>query len=193
MQKSFSIDGIEYNSFNDIGNYIYKILKPIVDVNRTIIFLCVGSDRCTGDSLGPLVGYHLKHIKRKNIYVYGSLEYPVHSQNLQDTIDKIYNNFNNPYIIAIDASLGSFNNIGKIFIENKPLCPGLALDKGLPSVGDLSITGIVNVSGKFEFMVLQNTRLYTVNALAETIAKGISYSIDKLSDNDIDVIQNFKS
>ena len=42
-------------------------------------------------------------------------------------------------------------------------------------------------------MVLQNTRLYTVNALAETIAKGISYSIDKLSDNDIDVIQNFKS
>ncbi|MEG1004041.1 spore protease YyaC [Clostridium sp.] len=193
MKKVFSVDGIEDNSFNDIGNHIYDSLKPIFDDNRIVIFLCIGSDRCTGDSLGPLVGHHLKHIKSKKIHVYGSLEYPVHSQNLQETLDKIKDNFNDPYIIAIDASLGSFHNIGKIFIENTPLFPGLALDKNLPPVGDLSITGIVNVSGKFEFMVLQNTRLYTVNTIAENIAKGISYSINKLLCSDINLTQGFRS
>ncbi|MNI74428.1 hypothetical protein D3C76_1435500 [compost metagenome] len=51
--------------------------------------------------------------------------------------------------------------------------PGLAVNKDLPAVGDLSITGIVNISGNFEFMVLQNTRLFTVMTLADTISKGI--------------------
>ncbi|NLL31321.1 MAG: DUF1256 domain-containing protein, partial [Clostridiales bacterium] len=31
----------------------------------------------------------------------------------------------------------------------------------------------VNISGKFEFLVLQNTRLYVVMNLAEVIYKGI--------------------
>lgn len=184
MDNFFSIDGIENNSFSEIGEYLYNNLKPILDNGRTIIFLCIGSDRSTGDSLGPLVGHNIKEFKNKNIYVYGSLYYPVHSQNLESILKKINDSFENPYIVAIDASLGSFQNVGKVFIENKPLFPGLALNKNLPSVGDLSITGVVNVSGKLEFMVLQNTRLYTVVTLAEFIAKGISYSIDKLIDND---------
>lgn len=184
MNNFFSIDGIENNSFSEIGEYLYNNLKPILDNGRTIIFLCIGSDRSTGDSLGPLVGHNIKEFKNKNIYVYGSLYYPVHSQNLENILKKINDSFENPYIVAIDASLGSFQNVGKVFIENKPLFPGLALNKNLPSVGDLSITGVVNVSGKLEFMVLQNTRLYTVVTLAEFIAKGISYSIDKLIDND---------
>ena len=57
----------------------------------------------------------------------------------------------NPYIIAIDSCLGSLNNIGKIFIKNSPLLPGLALNKELPPVGEMSITGIVNISGNLNF------------------------------------------
>ena len=53
------------------------------------------------------------------------------------------------------------------------------MNKDLPSVGDLSITGIVNISGTLEFMVLQNTRLYTVMQLADTISKGIYHSVIK--------------
>jgi putative sporulation protein YyaC len=70
-------------------------------------------------------------------------------------------------------------NVGKIFIESKPLFPGSALDKDLPKIGDLSITGIVNISGALEFMVLQNTRLYTVMKLADVISNGIYHSILK--------------
>lgn len=182
MEDVFSIDSLISNSYLDIKNYLYDNLKDIVLENRTIIFLCIGTDRCTGDSLGPLVGYHLKScIPKGNFYIYGTLESPVHSKNLEIVIDKIYSNFKNPYIVAIDASLGSVKNIGKVFISKKPLQPGLALNKNLPSVGDVSITGVVNIGGNFEFLVLQNTRLYVVMSLVETIYRGIFHFILKIS------------
>lgn len=180
MSNIFSFNAIESNSFNEFGEHLYDILKPILDSNRNIIFLCIGSDKSTGDSLGPLVGYNINNFDNDSIYIYGSLYSPVHSQNLLNTLEDIKNSFENPYIVAIDASLGSFQNVGKVFIEDTPLLPGLALDKKLPAVGDLSITGVVNISGDSKFMVLQTTRLYTVFTLAEFISKGISYSIDKL-------------
>ena len=75
-------------------------------------------------------------------------------------INHVNKKFDNPYIIAVDACLGHLQNIGKVFIQDKPLKPGSAVNKDLPLVGDLSITGIVNISGSLEFMVLQNTRLF---------------------------------
>ncbi len=55
MSNIFSFNAIESNSFNEFGEHLYDILKPILDSNRNIIFLCIGSDKSTGDSLGPLV------------------------------------------------------------------------------------------------------------------------------------------
>lgn len=103
-------------------------------------------------------------------------------KNIVSKLNEINFNFINPYIIAIDSCLGSINNIGKVFIQKKPLLPGLALNKNLPAVGDMSITGIVNVSGGFDFLVLQNTRLYTVMNLADSISRGIYYFILKSLD-----------
>jgi putative sporulation protein YyaC len=158
-------------------------LQPILYDHRAIIFVCIGSDRSTGDSLGPLVGYKLKYLSKNNIYVYGTLENPIHAKNIVNTLDEINSDFKNPYIVAIDSCLGSLNNIGKVFIQKKPLLPGLALNKQLPGVGEMSITGIVNISGSFEFLVLQNTRLNTVMNLADSISKGIYYFILKSLDN----------
>ena len=158
-----------------ISQYIFPIAKS----SRPIIILCIGTDRSTGDSLGPLVGNKLSFLIRNKIHIYGSLKCPVHAKNLCETIDEINSLYPNPYIIAIDACLGSLQNVGKIIVEEKPLSPGAALNKDLPKVGDLSITGVVNISGAFEFMVLQNTRLYTVMTLADAISKGLYHSILK--------------
>jgi len=158
-----------------ISQYIFPITKCV----RPIVVLCIGTDRSTGDSLGPLVGNKLKFLVRNKVHIYGTLECPVHAKNLRETIDEINYSYTNPYIIAIDASLGSLQNIGKIIVEEKPLSPGAAMNKDLPKVGDLSITGVVNISGAFEFMVLQNTRLYTVMMLADAISKGLYHSILK--------------
>ncbi|MGG7179204.1 spore protease YyaC [Clostridium paraputrificum] len=179
MDNCFSVDSTSHNSYEAIRDYLYKELKPIVKSNRSIIFLCIGTDRSTGDSLGPLIGYKLQCIKRKNFYIYGTLENPIHSKNLLTIMNRIHENFDDPYIIGIDACLGSFNNIGKVFIDHKPVLPGLAVSKDLPPIGEMSITGIVNISGSFEFMVLQNTRLYTVMSLADSISNGIYHFILK--------------
>ena len=49
------------------------IIKTSKDSRQETIILCVGSDRSTGDSLGPIVGYKLKKHMQGNFYVYGDL------------------------------------------------------------------------------------------------------------------------
>jgi len=179
MDNLFTIDSTTHDSYSEIRDYLFIKLKPILKSNRNIIFICIGTDRTTGDSLGPLIGYKLRFLKNNNIHIYGSLENPIHSNNLLDILAKIKSTYNDPYIIAVDASLSSFQNVGKIFIENKPLLPSLALGKNLPPIGDMTITGIVNISGNSEFMILQNTRLCTVMSLADSIANGIYHFVLK--------------
>ena len=107
MENCFSVDSFSPTANSEIGEYLYKKLSSMVIDNRPIIFLCIGTDRATGDSLGPLIGYKLKNLKHKNIHIYGSLESPIHSINLKSILDKINDNFINPFIIVIDASLGN--------------------------------------------------------------------------------------
>ncbi|MGV8982479.1 spore protease YyaC [Clostridium sp.] len=179
MVDKVIIDSMSRDCTFKLRDIISQYIFPIAKCERPIVVLCIGTDRSTGDSLGPLVGNKLKFLVRNKIHIYGSLECPVHAKNLCETIDEINYSYTNPYIIAIDACLGSLQNVGKIIIEEKPLCPGAALNKDLPKVGDLSITGVVNISGAFEFMVLQNTRLYTVMMLADAISNGLYHSVLK--------------
>ena len=51
---------------------------------RGIVFLCIGTDRSTGDSLGPLIGYKLNQMKISKATVFGTLERPVHAMNLEN-------------------------------------------------------------------------------------------------------------
>ncbi|MBL4930498.1 spore protease YyaC [Clostridium paridis] len=195
--NSLVCDSTSSSSILQIRDFLYTELTPVIRSKRTIVIICIGTDRSTGDSLGPLVGYKLKCLVRKNLIIYGDLEEPIHAKNLVTTLESIKSQHNNPYIVAIDASLGKLQNVGNIYIEKKPLFPGMALNKGLPSVGDLSITGIVNISGNFEFMVLQNTRLFTVMTIADTISKGIyHFAIKSLGGKNSsldDVLNNISS
>ena len=140
---------------------------------RPIIFVCIGTDRSTGDSLGPLVGSILEEKQLQSFYVYGTLDEPIHAVNLADKLKEIQTLHVNPYIIGIDACLGRIKNVGIIQVGNGPVKPGAGVNKELPAVGDIHITGIVNVSGFMEFFVLQNTRLNLVMRMAKTIALGI--------------------
>lgn len=145
--------------------------------NREVIILCIGSDRSTGDSLGPLVGHELSKYHLNNISIYGTLEDPVHAANLSDKLKLINDKHVYPFIIAIDASLGTMEHIGFVTIGRGPLRPGLGVSKKLPSVGDIHITGIVNFSGMMESLLLQTTRLSKVMTLAEIISRGIIFSL----------------
>lgn len=147
--------------------------------NKDIIILCIGTDRSTGDSLGPLVGHKLYPILKnfKRVHLIGTLDNPIHALNLESNINRIYEDYKNPFVIAIDSSLGVQNKVGYLSIKNSPLKPGSGVNKVLPEIGDISITGIVNIGGMMEFMVLQNTRLSLVMNMAEVISKSIYLSL----------------
>jgi putative sporulation protein YyaC len=140
-------------------------LRKWTPLDKEILFVCVGTDRSTGDSLGPLVGTMLQ---KKGIPAIGTLDNPVHAMNLVETIESLPKD---KFIIAIDAALGQLSSVGKIKVEQGALSPGAGVNKELPEIGDMSITGIVNVGGFMEYFVLQGTRLSLVMKLAEEITK----------------------
>lgn len=140
---------------------------------KEIVIVCIGTDRSTGDCLGPLVGTALSEHNSPFFHLYGTLEDPVHAMNLQDTLTMIYSKHRDPYIIGIDACLGQASSVGCIQVASGPLKPGAGVNKELPPVGDIHLTGIVNVGGFMEYFVLQNTRLSLVVRMSNIIAHSL--------------------
>lgn len=173
------------HSAYEFGKQLFALVKDCMYYHRTIIFLCIGSDRATGDCLGPIIGYKLSNQPYFKYTIYGTLQNPVHAKNLAETIHTIHETYHDPCIIAIDASLGKSNHIGYITVGEGSLKPGAGVEKDLPHVGDIFITGIVNFSGLLDQMLLQTTRLNVVMNLADFICLGInycSYHLDKLAE-----------
>jgi len=140
-----------------------------------VIIVCVGTDRSTGDAFGPIIGSKLTSMGIPDgVHVYGTLDEPVHAVNLSSTLDLIANRHKSKVTtIAIDACLGSFENVGQIILESGPLRPGAGVKKALPPFGDYTLTGVVNVSGFMEYFVLQNTRLGIVMRMTEIVLEAL--------------------
>lgn len=163
----------------DIAKTLSNQIMPWFPLKTTdYIAVFIGTDRSTGDALGPLAGTYFEEMRPRNLHVYGTVHNPVHAVNLKESLCSIYKNHDKPYLIAIDACLGKSSSVGSIIAENKPLKPGLALNKQLPQVGNMNITGVVNVSGFMEQTVLQNTRLSLVMDMALEVA-GILKQVDR--------------
>lgn len=160
----------EAGSIESISSRLAGALQQVFN-DQPVVIVCVGTDRSTGDALGPLVGSHLKKLNLEGLHLYGTLEHPVHAMNLKETLSTIYQDFNNPFIIGVDACLGQLSSVGCIQIGDGPVKPGAGVNKELPPVGNMHITGIVNVGGFMEYFVLQNTRLSLVMTMAEVIAQ----------------------
>ena len=167
-----------YNSLHGdapelLSHQLSQFISPEILGSRQIVILCIGSDRSTGDSLGPLIGYKLSKHTLNNVSIHGTLSSPVHAANLEYTIELINEQYDNPYIIAIDASLGKKDHIGCVTLGTGALKPGLGVKKRLPEVGNIHITGIVDFSGMMDTVLLQTTRLCTIMTLADVISKAI--------------------
>lgn len=177
MNGILYFDSQDISSCNRFGQALAELLACHRSPNSPLVFLCIGSDRATGDSLGPLIGYKLSGLPARDFLVYGTLAQPVHAKNLAGVVREIYDSHANPYLIAIDASLGTQAHIGYYTLGTGSLKPGAGVGKKLLCVGDAHITGIVNMAGLVDKMLLQTTRLHTVMSLADKIALGIRYGI----------------
>ena len=170
----------------EIENFALQLYSMIGEEMETgkwrgVLFLCIGTDRSTGDSLGPLIGYKLKGRRMRNAKVIGTLEKPVHAMNLEEYLNLVKIKYPDYLTVAVDASVGNTEHIGYVTLGKGPLKPGLGVSKELMEVGDLFITGIVGSCGSHDPIMLQSIRLSVVMRLADCISESI-YFVEKLWD-----------
>jgi putative sporulation protein YyaC len=156
-----------------IGSFLGRLLYGLdPEQIRPLVLVAIGTDRLTGDSLGPLVGSRARELA-PGLPIYGTLDEPVHAVNLAATLKEIDQAHREPLVVAVDACLGQPRNVGTVSVGRGPLHPGTGVHKDLPLVGEIFISGVVNVGGFMEFLVLQNTRLCLVMQLADCIAQAL--------------------
>ncbi len=146
---------------------------------RQRLVICIGSDRSTGDSLGPLVGAYLKQLLLPRTMIWGTLADPVHALNLEEYAQRIESDESQPLVIAVDASLGRPGSVGLIEVGRGPLIPGAGVNKKLPPVGHIYLSGIVNLGGFMEQMVLQSTRLFHVLEIAMVMSRSLQHALSR--------------
>lgn len=123
---------------------IHALNNLLVGIEPEPTFICIGSDRHILDCFGPLTGTMLLALA-PDLPIYGTLNKPLHAQNLLRGMKEARQNHIGKTLVAIDASVGNEEEIGLIQLRPGGLVPGKAFAKNLPTVGQFAITGVVDV------------------------------------------------
>lgn len=167
----------------------YEIANFLKDyISEDTIIVCIGTDRCIGDCLGPLVGTFLKD-SFFPFPVFGTISDPIHALNIDKKLTEIKTKHPNGVIIGIDACLGDSENIGEIQARDYPIHPGKGVGKSLPDVGKASVIGIVDSSDSSELFTNRNIRLDLIMKLSKVITHSIIHSYYLYSKNKTNISQ----
>lgn len=161
-------------AYYEIANFI----KDYICVNTVIV--CIGTDKCIGDCLGPMVGTFLKE-SFFPLPVYGTISTPIHALNIDSKLKEIKQKHPNATIIGIDACLGETKSIGEIHVRDYCIHPGKGVGKSLPQVGEASIIGIIDSSDNADFFTSRSIRLHLVMEMSKVISHALicSYRLKK--------------
>ena len=145
-----------------------------------LVFVCIGTPRIIGDSVGPRVGSMLKKAGVQ-AFVYGTLEKPITALNLHLYRKMIATYHRSDIVVAIDATMGDIADIGSVKLTDGGLRPAGAFRNRSAKLGDIGIMAIVGE--KEGDMLLQlkvadeqfaATLAEDVCRIAETAAAGIA-------------------
>lgn len=185
----------------NFSNNLFEMMCKYPDSLHSIAILCIGTDKVTGDSLGPFVGHQIrKQLASLNgtrekaflpdIRIFGTLKNPVHAVNLEETLETIKKDykkkgidFESCLLVVVDASLGYPNHLGCVTLTNQPLTPGEGVNKKLPQVGQISVTGIIGEARNSSYksqLSLRHTKLSDLMELADFISDGIMDCLKRL-------------
>ncbi|GAB6927217.1 hypothetical protein JCM10914A_12000 [Paenibacillus sp. JCM 10914] len=151
-------------SSQELGNFFRDIATR--HILNNLVFVCIGTDRSTGDALGPLTGSKL--LEYGFPHVIGSLPEPCDAFNFESRLSGISEQ---QTLIAIDACLGQPSSVGYYFTSEGPLTPAQSVGGKLPPIGDYSVAAVVNTMGPKAYWTLQVTSLHQVMRMADQIAR----------------------
>lgn len=168
--------GISYNNRLAPLFIRQKLYSLIPQGTEHIYVIGIGSNRISGDSLGPFVGTLLKNSYPDHLTLLGDLQSPLDAITLVPALAPITFK-KNSFIIGVDSVLGSEEMVNSIVVKDGPVVPGIGLGNSLPPIGDCSITGVVLENDPALKESLLCTDLHFVYTMATAIAKGISLTV----------------
>lgn len=142
---------------------------------KETVVICIGSDKVSGDMLGPLVGSSLREKYHLPYPVYGAVGESVNGINLEEYLEMISVRHGESRIIAVDAALGKGEDVGRIRLKKGGIKAGGALDRAGEKVGDVGIVGVVaeERDPKDVYAALLGVPFSLVEELAKRIAEMI--------------------
>jgi len=145
-----------------------------MDISQTVV-VCIGSDKVSGDMLGPLVGSSLREEYGLGCPVYGAVGESVNGRNLAEYLAMLRDRHPAASVIAVDAALGKADDVGTIRLKRGGIRAGGAMEKPHGRVGDVGIVGVVAEERAPEevYAALLAVPYDFVAALAERIAEMI--------------------
>lgn len=158
--------------------FVNDLKSKMNNKDKVIIFLCIGTNKVTGDSLGPIVGTNLQKMLKgnKRIKVFGNMNNPINALNIKENIDYINKMYMDKYIIVIDSAVSDKNLIGEIFITRNKTILGNGINNKISEIGDISIKCSVckdEYSSVNNFKSLQNVPKRFIKNLANIVSIGI--------------------
>ena len=164
-----------HKNFSLFEDFIIKLKRKISYSTKEIVFVCIGSNKIIGDSIGPRIGSLLK--QNTKLQIYGDMNNNISKY---EEIKNISNKLKNKFVIAIDSALSDYDDIGEIYVTNKrlKLAEGMNLNKG--TIGDLCIKVVVgrNMDNRYKnFMKLKNADINFIEELSINIAVCIKLAV----------------
>ncbi len=150
-----------YADLNELFEETASIYRP-----NELAFLCIGTDRSSGDAFGPLVGSRLKAAGFP--HVFGTLDELCDATSLERMRIELPQGLP---VVAFDACLGKPGSIGKFLPRKAPLIPAGSMKGNFAPVGDYSVAAVVNAHGPKPYQALQTASLRLVLQLADTAAE----------------------
>lgn len=149
MKKVTDLAIIVDTKYDDKGSVpaIIPYLTEILRHTKRPIFICVGTPKIVGDSLGPLVGSKVL-AQIPGIPLYGTFEAPVHARNITVVLKQVMKSHPDATLIGVDSSMSSQARVGYICLNGGKLRPGIAVRGGLPAFGEYKLYGNTSSAGE---------------------------------------------
>lgn len=165
--------------------FVNNLKSKIDNKDKVIIFLCIGTNKVSGDSFGPIVGTNLQKMLKDNkkIKVLGNMNNPINALNVKENIEYINKMYIDKYIIVIDSAVSDKNLIGEVFITRNKTILGKGINNKISEIGDISIKCSVckdEYSSINNFISLQNVPKRFIKNLADMVSTGICEVISNI-------------
>lgn len=156
------------------GERLHELFEEIRSDGITdaagLAFLCIGTDRSSGDALGPLTGTLLSEAGYP--VVIGTLDRPCDADTWDSRLAELPPGL---VVVAVDACLGNAFSVGLFQIRKGALEAGRSMRRRLQPVGHYSVAAIMAENRANPMRVLETTPLGRVWAMSRQIVGAVQH------------------